>query len=137
MKLVQLNTSRQTSDKGEKREDSDEQELETIGGEPEWVFRQLDISTDGFGFNLGSGRSSQEGRNRFLLLTFEHGQAIIVNEFLGLWSLASFSGLLVVEARNRFGVQSGVDKYRYDVPSSCSPRDLSLSKPEVLCLCSN
>ena len=132
MELIQLNTSGQTSDKGEKREERDEKELETIGRKPEWVFCNFNVITRSFSLNLGSCRSGQESRDGLFLLAFEHGKTIIVNEFLGLWSLASFSGLFVVEARRRFGVDGRVDEDRYDGLSGGSTRDLSLSELEAL-----
>lgn len=132
MNLIQTDSSRKASNKGEEGEDGDEKKLEAISVKSEGVFRNLNIITRSFGCDLRSGRSSQESRNGSLLLTFEDGKTIIVDEFLGLGGLAGLGGFLVVEGRRRFGVDGRVDEDRCD--NSVGTSSVDLSELEVLCL---
>ena len=129
-----MDASRKTSDEGEKREEGDEKKLETITGKSEWVQLLIDVVTRSFGLDPGSGGSGQESRDDFLLLAFNNGKTIIENVILGLRGLAGLGGLLVVEGRGRFVVDSRVDEDGGDLLSSSSSGDSSLSELEVLCL---
>jgi hypothetical protein len=126
-----LDGSRKTSNKGEKRKEGDEKELEAISAKSEWVDLQFDIVT-GIGFDLRSGGSGQEGRDGLLLLTFEDSKTVIEDGLLSLRGLAGLGGLLVIKRRRRGGVDGRVDKDRLDDLSGGSSRDLSLSKLEAL-----
>ena len=130
--LIQLDASRKTSNKGEKGEDGDEKKLETIPGKSEWVILLFDIVTGGFGFDSGSGGSGQESRDGLLLLALKDGKTIIEDSFLGLRSLAGLGCFLVVEVRDRFGVDGRVNEDGGDGLSSGSSGDLSSSELEVL-----
>jgi len=127
-----LDASRKTSNKGEKGEDGDEKKLETIPGKSEWVILLFDIVTGGFGFDSGSGGSGQESRDGLLLLALKDGKTIIEDSFLGLRSLAGLGCFLVVEVRDRFGVDGRVNEDGGDGLSSGSSGDLSSSELEVL-----
>ncbi len=132
MNLIQTDSSRKASDKGEEGEDGDEKKLEAISRKSEGVFRQFNIITRRFGFDSRSGRSSQESRNGSLLLTFENGKTIVVDGFLGLRGLAGLSGFLVVEGRRSSSVDGRVDEDRCD--NSVGTSSVDLSELEVLCL---
>lgn len=134
--LIQGDGSRKASNKGEKGEGGDEKKLESVGRKSEWVFLKFDIVTRSFGNNLGSGRSSQEGRDGALLLALELSKTIIEDEILGLWGLASLGSFLVVEIRDRSSVDGRVEEDRFDGTSSSSTGDLSASELEVLGLLS-
>ena len=67
------------------------------------------------------------------MFAFNNGKTIIVKEFLVLgWGHTSLSGLFVVEARNRFVVESRVHKDWDDGLSRCSTGDPSASELEIL-----
>ena len=132
MNLIQTDSSRKASNKGEEGEEGDEKKLEAISRKSEGVGRQFNIITRSFGYDSRSGRPSQESRNSSLLLTFEDGKTIIVDGFLGLRGLAGLGGFLVVEGRRRIGVDGRVDEDRCD--NSVGTSSVDLSELEVLCL---
>ena len=108
-RLVKADGSRQASDKGEKTENGDEKQLETVSVEAKGEFLTNNVATDGSLIHLRLGGPGQESGKGGSLLALKIGQTIFIDKYLVLCQ-ASLGGFLVVEGWWRSSVDGGVEK---------------------------